>query len=67
MNKTSDRSIESFKLFPVFAWAIFIMFAAFAYTLTNKLNDVAASLEETAATNAAIAESLQVPEISEAE
>jgi len=58
MKNNSDRSLESLKLFPFFAWAVFIMFAVFVYTLTNQLDGVTSTLEETTATNATITESL---------
>lgn len=59
MKKTTDHSIESQKLFPVFAWAILLMFTGFVYLLTIQLQDVADSLVTTAAINAAIVEGIQ--------
>lgn len=58
MKHSSDHTLEGLKLFPLFAWAILIMFAWFTYTLTVQLNSLATSLETTATINAAILENL---------
>jgi len=41
----SDRSLESFVLFPYIAWGVTILFAIFVYNLAVNLQETASRLE----------------------
>ncbi|NCT01996.1 hypothetical protein GW766_01940 [Candidatus Parcubacteria bacterium] len=43
---SSDRTLESFKIFPIIAWIITIGFAVFVYNIALELKAVAADLEK---------------------
>ncbi len=49
MKKSSnDKTLESYKAFPIVAWVLVIGFASFVYNIALNLQDVADSLEEQA-------------------
>jgi hypothetical protein len=41
----SDKSLESFKIFPYVAWTLVFLFALFVYNITMELKAVAESLQ----------------------
>ena len=41
----SDRSLESFKIFPYVAWTLVFLFALFVYNITMELKAVAENLQ----------------------
>ena len=45
MKTGSERSIEGLKFFPLIAWGVFVLFAAFVYLLANELQQTATTLE----------------------
>lgn len=51
---SNHRKLETYKLFPMIAWGIFIGFALFIYSITLELRDVSDSLERTAQTNSTL-------------
>lgn len=51
--KNSDRTLESFAIFPYVAWAITIIFAGFVYNIAVELQAVAERLEAQAQQQAA--------------
>ena len=47
---TGERTLEKYKAFPYIAWAVFIGFAIFVYTLVLELQETAESLASSSAT-----------------
>lgn len=45
MKTGSERSIEGLKFFPLIAWSVFVLFAAFVYLLANELQQTATTIE----------------------
>jgi hypothetical protein len=43
--RVSDRSLESFKIFPYIAWVLIIGFGVFVYQITQKLEEVSAEID----------------------
>jgi hypothetical protein len=41
----SDRTLESFKIFPYVAWGLTALFAFFVYDITQELRDVTEQLQ----------------------
>ncbi len=44
LRRSTDRKLESFKLFPYIAWGLIILFIFFAYKLATNLNHTAKEL-----------------------
>lgn len=45
MKLGSEKTIEGLKFFPLIAWGVFVLFAAFVYLLANELQQTATTLE----------------------
>jgi len=41
----NDKALESYKIFPIIAWALVIGFAFFVYNIATRLQTVASDLE----------------------
>lgn len=50
LHSTGERTLEKYAIFPYIAWAIFIGFAIFVYSLVMELQATAESLATTSAT-----------------
>lgn len=42
----NDKSLESYRVFPIVAWTLTFGFALFVYNITQDLKEIALSLEE---------------------
>ncbi len=45
MQRSTDRKLESFKIFPYIAWGLIILFIFFVYRLIVNLNETATELD----------------------
>ncbi|MBY0309615.1 hypothetical protein K2Q16_00480 [Patescibacteria group bacterium] len=67
ISMSSNRTLESSKLFPLFAWALVILFALFVYVLANTLADVTlainANTQQLSDFNASLEDIKQVPNL----
>lgn len=61
MNTKSDRTLESLKFFPVLAWALFLLFAAFVYTLTYQLKQVTVAITSNSEASFQMSEGIPSP------
>jgi hypothetical protein len=59
LHTTGERTLEKYKLFPYIAWAVFIGFALFVYSLVLELQATAESLVTTSASYETFDERLQ--------
>ncbi len=50
LRRTTDRKLESFKIFPYIAWGIIILFVFFVYKLTVNLTATAEELDQKSST-----------------
>lgn len=59
LHATGERTLEKYKIFPYVAWALFIGFALFVYSLVLELQETAESLATTSASYQNIDERVQ--------
>lgn len=59
LHSTGERTLEKYKIFPYIAWALFIGFAIFVYTLVMQLQAATESLVTTGASFKNIDERIQ--------
>lgn len=59
LHTTGERTLEKYRFFPYVAWAVFIGFALFVYSLVLELQATAESLVTTSASYETIDERLQ--------
>jgi hypothetical protein len=50
IHATGERTLEKYAIFPYIAWAVFIGFTIFVYTLVIRLQEATESLTMTSAT-----------------
>ena len=43
--RKSDKTLESFKIFPIVAWGLTFIFAVFVFTITRELQTVVQKLQ----------------------
>lgn len=59
LHTTGERTLEKYKIFPYIAWALFIGFSLFVYSLVMELQATAESLATSSASYESIGERVQ--------